>query len=308
MTAPRIGWIGTGRMGAALAARLLDAGCDVAVYNRTAAKAQPLADRGATVVARPVDLADRDVVFVMVAASADLEEVTAGDGGVLTAPDHAPGVLVDSSTVSLEASAAVREEAGKRGTEFLAAPVSGNPKVVAAGQLTFAVSGPREAYERVEPLIALLGRGSTYVGDGEVARLVKICHNVLLGVVTQSLAEITLLAEKGGTTRAAFLEFLNDSVLGSTFTRYKTPAFVNLDFAPTFTMPLLRKDFDLGLDAARELEAPMPIASATAQLVASAVGAGHVDEDFATLLLEQARRSGMTLTPEDVAVDDGLSS
>jgi 3-hydroxyisobutyrate dehydrogenase len=308
MSAPRIGWIGTGRMGAALVARLLDAGCDVAVYNRTAAKAQPLAERGATVVARPVDLADRDVVFVMVAASADLEEVTTGKGGILTVPERAPGVLVDSSTVSVEASAAVRAEAAKRGTEFLAAPVSGNPKVVAAGQLTFAVSGPRAAYERVEPLIALLGRGSTYVGDGEVARLVKICHNVLLGVVTQSLAEITVLAEKGGTSRAAFLEFLNDSVLGSTFTRYKTPAFVNLDFTPTFTMPLLRKDFDLGLDAARELEAPMPIASATAQLVASAVGAGHVDEDFATLLLEQARRAGMTLEPEDVAVDDGLES
>jgi 3-hydroxyisobutyrate dehydrogenase len=308
MTAVRIGWIGTGRMGAALVTRLLDAGCDVAVYNRTAAKAQPLAERGAAVVARPVDLADRDVVFVMVAASPDLEEVTTGDGGVLTAPGHAPGVLVDSSTVSVEASAAVRAEAGKRGTEFLAAPVSGNPKVVAAGQLTFAVSGPRAAYERVEPLIALLGRGSTYVGDGEVARLVKICHNVLLGVVTQSLAEITVLAEKGGTSRAAFLEFLNDSVLGSTFTRYKTPAFVNLDFTPTFTMPLLRKDFDLGLDAARELEAPMPVASATAQLVASAVGAGHVDEDFATLLLEQARRAGITLAPEDAAVDDGLGS
>jgi 3-hydroxyisobutyrate dehydrogenase len=308
MTAPRIGWIGTGRMGAALVTRLLDAGCDVAVYNRTAAKAQPLAERGAAVVARPVDLADRDVVFVMVAASADLEEVTTGDGGVLTAPEHAPGVLVDSSTVSVEASAAVRAEAGKRGTEFLAAPVSGNPKVVAAGQLTFAVSGPRAAYDRVEPLIALLGRGSTYVGDGEVARLVKICHNVLLGVVTQSLAEITVLAEKGGTSRAAFLEFLNDSVLGSTFTRYKTPAFVNLDFTPTFTMPLLRKDFDLGLDAARELEAPMPIASATAQLVASAVGAGHLDEDFAALILEQARRAGVTLEPEDVAVDDGLGS
>jgi 3-hydroxyisobutyrate dehydrogenase len=308
MTAVRIGWIGTGRMGAALVTRLLDAGCDVAVYNRTAAKAQPLAERGAAVVARPVDLADRDVVFVMVAASPDLEEVTTGDGGVLTAPGHAPGVLVDSSTVSVEASAAVRAEAGKRGTEFLAAPVSGNPKVVAAGQLTFAVSGPRAAYERVEPLIALLGRGSTYVGDGEVARLVKICHNVLLGVVTQSLAEITVLAEKGGTSRAAFLEFLNDSVLGSTFTRYKSPAFVNLDFTPTFTMPLLRKDFDLGLDAARELEAPMPVASATAQLVASAVGAGHIDEDFAALLLEQARRAGMTLAPEDAAVDDGLGS
>jgi 3-hydroxyisobutyrate dehydrogenase-like beta-hydroxyacid dehydrogenase len=308
MTAPRIGWIGTGRMGAALVARLLDAGCDVAVYNRTAAKARPLVERGATVVERPADLADREVVFVMVSASADLEEVTTGDGGVLTAPGYAPGVLVDSSTVSVEASASVRREAAKRGTEFLAAPVSGNPKVVAAGQLTFAVSGPRAAYDRVEPLIALLGRGSTYVGDGEVARLVKICHNVLLGVVTQCLAEVTVLAEKGGTSRAAFLEFLNDSVLGSTFTRYKTPAFVDLDFTPTFTMPLLRKDFELGLDAARELESPMPIASATAQLVASAVGAGHVDEDFATLLLEQARRAGMTLTPEDAAVDDGLGS
>src|SRR5690242_14288157 len=156
MTAVRIGWIGTGRMGAALVTRLLDAGCDVAVYNRTAAKTRPLAERGATVVGRPADLADRDVVFVMVAASADLEEVTTGERGVLTDPDHAPGVLVDSSTVSVEASAAVRAEAGKHGTEFLAAPVSGNPKVVAAGKLTFAVSGPREAYERVEPLIALL--------------------------------------------------------------------------------------------------------------------------------------------------------
>src|SRR5918997_2142781 len=128
MTALRIGWIGTGRMGAALASRLLDAGCDVAVYNRTAAKTRPLAELGATVVGCPADLADRDVVFVMVAASADLEEVTSGDGGVLTAPDRAPGVLVDSSTVSVEASAAVRAKAGERGLDFLAAPVNGNPK------------------------------------------------------------------------------------------------------------------------------------------------------------------------------------
>jgi 3-hydroxyisobutyrate dehydrogenase-like beta-hydroxyacid dehydrogenase len=116
-----------------------------------------------------------------------------------------------------------------------------------------------------------------------------------------------VLAEKGGVSRAAFLEFLNDSVLGSAFTRYKSPALVNLDFTPTFTMPLLRKDFDLGLAAARSLEAPMPIASATAQLIASAIGAGHTEQDFATLLLEQARRAGLRLEPEDVSVDDGLT-
>ncbi|MFI9387939.1 NAD(P)-dependent oxidoreductase [Kutzneria sp. NPDC052558] len=303
----RIGWIGAGRMGAELVKRLLAAGHDVAVYNRTRSKAEALAEVGASVVERPVELAGRDVVFTMVAASADLEQVTSGEDGLFTDPEVAPRVLIDSSTVSAEASAAVRVAARKRGTELLAAPVSGNPKVVAAGKLTLAVSGPRAVFDEVEPVLGVLGRGVTYVGEDEVARLVKIAHNVFLGVVIQSLAEITVLAEKGGVSRAAFLEFLNDSVLGSVFTRYKSPALVNLDFTPTFTMPLLRKDFDLGLAAARALEAPMPIASATAQLVASAVGAGHTEEDFATLVLEQARRSGLVLKSEHADVDDGLT-
>jgi 3-hydroxyisobutyrate dehydrogenase-like beta-hydroxyacid dehydrogenase len=293
-------------MGFQLASRLLAGGHDVAVYNRTRAKAEPLAKLGASVVDSPAELADRDIVFVMVSASADLEAVTTGEGGVLTAPGVAPSLIVDSSTVSTEASAAARAAAARVGTDFLAAPVSGNPKVVKSGKLTLAVSGPRAAFDAARPLLELLGRGVTYVGDGEVARLVKICHNVLLGVVTQSLAEITVLAEKGGASRAAFLEFLNNSVMGSVFSRYKTPALVNLDFTPTFTMPLLRKDFDLGLAAARELEAPMPVASATAQLVAEAIGGGSRENDFAELILEQARRSGIELKSEHVTVDDGL--
>ncbi|HJP80706.1 MAG TPA: NAD(P)-dependent oxidoreductase [Pseudonocardiaceae bacterium] len=300
----RIGWIGTGRMGAALVGRLLDAGHDVAVYNRTRAKAEAL---GGTVVDTPADLAGRDVVFIMVSASADLTEVTTGDGGLLTHPADSPRIVVDTSTVSMEASSLARDRARARGSEFLAAPVSGNPKVVRAGQLTFAVSGSRTAYDEVRDLLLVLGRGATYLGEGEVSRLAKICHNVFLGVVIQSLAEITLLAERGGTTRAAFLEFLNDSVMGSTFSRYKTPALVNLDFTPTFTMPLLAKDFDLAHDAAHDLAVPMPLAAVAAQLVESAVGAGHRNLDFATLILEQARRSGMTLEPEHVDVDDGLA-
>jgi 3-hydroxyisobutyrate dehydrogenase-like beta-hydroxyacid dehydrogenase len=294
-------------MGAALVRRLLDANYDVAVYNRTRSKAEALVEHGATVVDRPVDLADREVVFTMVSAPADLEQVTSGEEGLFTSAEHAPGVLIDSSTVSEEASVAVRAAALARGTPLLAAPVSGNPKVVAAGKLTLAVSGPREVFDRVEPILGTLGRGVTYVGDDEVARLVKICHNVFLGVVIQSLAEITVLAEKGGVRRAAFLEFLNASVMGSVFSRYKTPALVNLDFTPTFTMPLLRKDFDLGLAAARTLEVPMPLASAAAQVIASAVGAGLVEEDFAALVLEQARRSGLVLKSEEAAVEDGLT-
>ena len=308
MNAPsvRIGWIGTGRMGVALVDRLIDAGHDVAVHNRTRAKTEALAARGVLVVDAPSDLADRDVVFVMVAGSADLLQVLTGPDGLLTRPDVTPQVVIDSSTVSPGASAEARARAEERGAQFLAAPVSGNPNVVRAGRLTLAVSGSRATFDRVRDLLLVLGRGVTYVGEGDVARLVKICHNVFLGVMIQSLVEITLLAERGGTSRAAFLEFLNDSVLGSTFTRYKTPALVNLDFTPTFTMPLLSKDFDLAHEAAHELAVPMPLATAAAQLVASAVGAGHRELDFATLILEQARRSGMTLVPENAAVDDGL--
>lgn len=303
---PLVGWIGAGRMGLQMAARLLDAGYDVAIYNRTAAKAAPMVSRGAVAVDRPADLAGRDVVFTMVSGSDDLLQVTTGENGVLSDPERSPGLLVDFSTVSMDASAAVREAGQKRETDFLAAPVSGNPKVVKAGKLSLAVSGSRETFAAAEPMLALFGARVTYVGEDEVARLVKICHNVLLGVTIQALSEVTVLAEKGGASRAAFLEFINHSVLGSMFTRYKSPALVNLDFTPTFTMPLLLKDFDLGLAAAHDLEAPMPVAAAAAALVASALGAGYRTEDFASLILEQARRSGITLAPEDAEVSDGL--
>ncbi|MDG4667152.1 NAD(P)-dependent oxidoreductase [Mycobacterium sp. 236(2023)] len=304
--AMRVGWIGAGRMGYALIERLLAAGVDVSVYNRTRSKAEPLAEKGAKIVDTPAELADRDVVFVMVSASKDLETVAIGEDGLLTATTS-PSIIIDSSTVSAAVSEKIRGLAAEKGTTLLAAPVSGNPKVVRSGKLTLAVSGPREAYDRTEHLLCALGQGVTYVGEGEVARLVKICHNVFLGVVVQSLAEITVLAEQGGTSRQAFLEFLNNSVMGSVFTKYKSPAFVNLDFTPTFTNILLRKDFDLGLEAAREYGVPMPVAALAAELVSSAIGAGHTTEDFATLLLEQARRSGVELVAEDVDVDDGLS-
>jgi 3-hydroxyisobutyrate dehydrogenase-like beta-hydroxyacid dehydrogenase len=303
---PTIGWIGAGRMGAQLIQRLLDAGYDVAVYNRTASKVQPLVDAGATHVARPVDLSDRDLVFSMVSADKDLEAVLLGEDGLLTG-QTSPRIVADVSTVSVATSEKVRAAATERGTAFLATPVSGNPAVIAAGKLTVAVSGPREVFDEVEPVLQVFGRGVTYVGEGEVARLVKIAHNVFLGVVTQSLAEITVLAQKGGVSREAFLSFLNDSVMGSAFTGYKTPAFVNLDFTATFTMPLLQKDFDLGLDAAYRLGAPMPIASATRQIVAQEVGEGNTELDFATLLLRVARGAGLELSSENAEVTDGLA-
>jgi 3-hydroxyisobutyrate dehydrogenase-like beta-hydroxyacid dehydrogenase len=286
--------------------RLLSAGHDVTAWNRTRAKAEPLAGHGAKIVDRPADLADREVVFIMVAADKDLEAVISGPGGLLTGAG-APKIVVDSSTVSTEASARIRAVIEGRGARFLAAPVSGNPNVIAAGKLTVAASGPKDAFDEVDPLLRAWGRGVTYVGEGELARLVKIAHNVFLGVVIQSLAEITVLAERGGVSRSAFLAFLNESVLGSAFSRYKSPALVNLDFHPTFTSELLRKDLQLGLAAGRELGVPMPLAAATDMLIAQAVGAGYAADDFATLILEQARRSGYAIEPENRPVDDGLT-
>jgi 3-hydroxyisobutyrate dehydrogenase len=303
----RLGWIGAGRMGFALASRLLAAGHDVAVWNRTRAKAEPLADLGATLVDAPADLADRDVVFTMVGGDSDFQQVVIGEGGLLSRDGVAPRVLVDSTTISPGASQTVRDAAERHGTAVLAAPVSGNPKVVAAGKLTIVASGPRAAFDIAEPYLDLFGSGVTYVGEGDRARLVKICHNLMLGIVAQTLAEIAVLAEKGGVSRADLMTFLNDSVMGSMFTRYKTPAYVNLDFTPTFTPALLLKDFHLGFEAARELEVPLPVAAAAEQVVQSLVGNGYDDVDFAALLEYEAKASGLDLRPEDAQVSDGLS-
>jgi 3-hydroxyisobutyrate dehydrogenase len=299
-----VGWLGTGHMGAALAARIGRAGMDLTVWNRTRSKAEPLVDAGAKVADEPVELADRDVVFTMVSASKDLEQVVER---LLSDPAKAPRILVDCSTVSTEASARVRAVCDERGIAFLASPVSGNGKVVAAGKLSLVCSGPQAAYDEVAPVLNLLGRHVTYVGDGEKARLVKICHNIMLGVVAQNLAEITVLAEKGGVPRAAMLEFLNNSVMGSMFTTYKSPAYVNLDFTPTFTPVLLRKDLDLGLRAGDELGVPMPVTAAARETVQAAIAQGRTQEDFAVLVELEARNAGYEIASEDVEVDDGLA-
>ena len=301
----RLGWLGTGRMGQELVRRLLAAGCDVSVYNRTPAKAQPLSELGAKVVDSASDLASCDIVFTCVGTPQDLTDAVLGQGGLMAATAM-PSVLVDCSTVSAEVSAHIRERLAARGAALLAAPVMGNPRVAEAGMLTFAISGPRQAFDVARPYLDLLGAGATYVGDGELARTVKLCHNLFLGVVTQTLAEVTVLAEKSGISRQALLACLNKSVMGSTFSKYKTPAFVNLDFHPTFTSTLLRKDFDLGLAEAREREVPMPIASAVHQLVQALIGNGFGEDDFATLLVLQARSAGLELVSENAEISDGL--
>jgi 3-hydroxyisobutyrate dehydrogenase-like beta-hydroxyacid dehydrogenase len=306
-SAARIGWLGIGRMGYAMAERLARGGADLTVWNRTRAKAEPLTACGAKIAPALSDLAACDIVFCMVSTWDDVKEVVAGPGGLLSNPARVPRLLIECSSISLEGSAELRALLAKRGADMLAAPVSGNAKVIKAGWLSFVCSGPKAAFDAALPYLRMIGAGASYVGEGELARIVKICHNVFLGVVTQSLAEITVLAQKAGVPRHAFLDFMNQSVMGSAFTRYKTPAFVNLDFKVTFTPHLLRKDLDLGLDAGRRFEVPMPLASLTRDIVQTLIGRGMTEDDFAQLLLLEAEASGIKLKPENVPVSDGLS-
>ena len=297
-TNPRsIGWLGTGRMGAAMAARLIDAGEDVTVWNRTASKTGPLVARGARAVERITDLGGCDVVFVMVATPADLEEVVCGEHGLLSADragagltgaDRRPGVIVDCSTVSAETSARVRAAADAAGVGFLAAPVSGNPHVVAEGGCCIVASGPAEVFQQVRPYLEEIAKVAVHAGEEEQSRLVKLCHNLYLGMMVQALAEVTSLAEKGGTDRATFLEFLGGTVVASDWVRKRTGDLVRRDWTPTFTTELLRKDFDLGLDAARSLEVPMPVGAMVYQLIQTAIGTGLRHEDFLSLYELQA--------------------
>ena len=302
----KLGWIGTGRMGYEMAARLAQGGGDVTVWNRTRAKAEPLTRHGAKIATSLADLGACDIVFCMVSTWDDVRQVVAGPNGLLSGKGKLPRMVVECSSISLEGSAELRALLKEHGVELLAAPVSGNAKVIKAGKLSFVCSGPKAAYDAALPYLRMIAPAASYVGEGELARIVKICHNVFLGVVTQSLAEITVLAQKAGVPRHAFLEFLNQSVMGSVFTRYKTPAFVKLDFKVTFTPYLLRKDLDLGLDAGRRYGVPMPLASITRDTLQTLIGRGMTDEDFAKLLVLEAEASGLKLEPENVPVNDGL--
>lgn len=296
------GWIGTGKMGFPMAARLIGAGVDVTVYNRTKAKAEPL---GVTVVDAPADLSNRDIVYTIVTDDTAFRETVIGPNGVLSR-DSKPKILIDSSTVSPEVSEEVRTKANAMGVAFLAAPISGNGHAVKAGKASLGVSGPRDAYDTVAPYLEQLGRGVSYLGEGDLARLAKLAHNVMLGVVAQCLAEITVFTERGGVERHAFLDYLNKSAMGSIFTTYKAPALVNLDFTATHTSKMLRKDLELALTAARKLEVPMPVTNLTRDIVQSLIGNGHGDSDFAALIELQAKASGYEIQSENVDVSDGL--
>lgn len=315
--AQKIGWIGMGRMGQPMAERLIKAGHDVLIWNRTRAKAEPLAKLGGKIADHLYELKHVDVLFSILDTGKSVQEVLYGKNGVCSQAGKMPPIVVDCSTIAVEESVAIRDRLKQLGSDFIAAPVSGNAKVIKAGKLSAVVSGPEAACKTAMPLIEIFApQGVSYVGEGELARVCKIAHNVMLGVVIENLIEITLLTNKMGVPRHAFLAFLNNSVMGSMFTRYKSPALVNLDWTTTFTPELLRKDLDLGLDLGREMDVPMPVTAAAREILQSHFGAAmlqknpqdYLQKDFAALAETMALAAGMKLQSENKNVPTGLES
>ena len=310
----KVGWIGMGRMGYPMAERLLKAGYDVSIWNRTRSKAEPLKEKGGKVVDKPSDLAGLDVVFSIVSTGTDLEQVYFGKDGVFSGTKNPP-ILVDCSTIAVDESVDIRKRLKDRGADFICAPVSGNAKVIKSGKLSSVCSGPEASFRKIEEMVKVIApKGVSYVGDGELARICKIAHNVMLGVVIQNLIEITLLVNKMGVPRHAFLAFLNNGVMGSMFTAYKSPALVNLDWTTTFTPELLRKDLDLGLELGREWDVPMASTAATREALQAHFGTAtlqkdpdaYLQKDFAALMETIALQAGMKLEAENVKVPTGL--
>ncbi len=267
-------------MGTAFAERLLDAGYPLVVHNRTRARADALVPRGASVAGSVGELAARaDVIVTSLANDEALEAV-----GAQVLDAARPGAtLVDTSTVSPDASARIAERAEAASVGYLRAPVSGNPAVVRAGNLSLIVSGPREALDRAEPVIRAIGPTVHHVGDGEQARIVKLAVNLVIGGLAELMAEALVLAESSGVSRSALLEVMGTSAAGAPFVKYKTDALLRDDYSATFTTALMEKDIDLILDAADTAGVELPIGNELKTVLRAAIEAGYGDDDFMAL-------------------------
>ena len=277
-----MGLIGLGNMGTAIAERVLEAGYPLVVQNRSLEKAALYVDRGATLADTPTELAEEvDVVLTSLADDEAFEHVAEK----VLAAAHPASVLVDLSTVSPAASARVASLADEASVDYLRAPVSGNPSVVRAGNLTLIVSGPREALDRVEPVLRAIGPAIHYVGDAEQARVVKLAINLMIAGLAELMSEALVLGEMSGVSREALLEVMGSSAVGAPFVKYKTEPLLADDFSATFTTALMEKDIDLVLDAARQSEVELPLAQHLKALLRAAVEAGYADDDFMALYL-----------------------
>jgi 3-hydroxyisobutyrate dehydrogenase-like beta-hydroxyacid dehydrogenase len=281
---PSVAVLGMGKMGQALAGRLLDQGWSVFIWNRSPKDLGDLESRGVIRLNSLDTLWDiASVVITFLANDEALANVCVNGGRVLC-PGPRERTLIDMSTVSPRISAEIAMSAELVGVDYLRSPVSGNPAVLSAGNITLIVSGPRETFERVSALLESIGPTVLYVGDAEQSRTLKLAINSGLAVTAQIMAELIVFGENNGIERSILLHALGESVMGSPFVRYKTPGLIDHDYSATFTTNLLIKDLELALDVAHGAELTLPVIELVNVLANLASINGYGEIDFASLL------------------------
>jgi 3-hydroxyisobutyrate dehydrogenase-like beta-hydroxyacid dehydrogenase len=258
----KVGFIGLGHMGAGMAANLLKAGHELTVYNRTRARAEPLAAHGAKIASTPAEACAGDAVVTMLANDDAVESVVFGPKGVLAS--LAKGAIhISSSTISVALSERLTQAHAEAGQRFVAAPVFGRPDAAAAGQLYVVAAGASDALEDVAPLFdAIAQKTFTFSETPSAANLVKLSGNFLSASVVESLGEAMALVAKAGIDRHQYLEFLTSTLFAAPIYKTYGKLIVDGKFEPAaFAAPLGEKDIRLALAAAEQLRVPMPFAS-----------------------------------------------
>jgi 3-hydroxyisobutyrate dehydrogenase len=288
-----VGFVGLGVMGSEMVLRLLEKGHAVTGYNRTRAKAERLVQRGMKRAESPRAVASAaDVTFSMVTNSAALGAIVDGPDGILTGLS-AGKVLVDISTVSPAFSRAVAARVRERGADMVDAPVSGSVITLQEGKLSVMVSGRKETFERLKPLLLDIGPKVTYVGDNGLALVMKIGTNLSLAVQMLAFSEGVLLAEKSGIARDVAVEVLTNSAIASPMLKYRGPFVLKLPAEAWFNVNMMQKDMLLALELGRQLDVSMPTTALTNEFLTAARGMGMVKEDFAVVFDVLAGMSGV---------------
>lgn len=300
----KIGFIGLGTMGAPMARRLLDAGHDVAVHNRTRAKEEPLAAAGARRAATPRDAADgAEIVITIVGDSPDVREVVLGPDGA--AHGMAAGaVLVDMSTIAPSATREIAAELAARGVSMLDAPCSGGSEGAKNGTLSIMVGGDEAVLERVRPVLEVLGSTLTRVGDAGAGQLCKAVNQVVIAGTYAAVAEGLALAMASGIDADATLKAISGGAAGSWGLTNRGPNMLEGRYPLGFRTRLHRKDLGIALEAAREQGVPLPLAAWVEQLETGLIRRGYGDEDVSNIARVAREAAGVDPLPTTVGEGD----
>jgi 3-hydroxyisobutyrate dehydrogenase-like beta-hydroxyacid dehydrogenase len=289
----RIGVIGVGLLGSAVAGRLLEGGFAVRGYDTRTAQLEALRPRGLEAAASAAEAAaGAAAIFTILPSLETCESVICGPGGLVeTAPRSA--VILQMSTISPALTRRLGEAAAAKGLGFLDTPMSGTSSMVERGDCTIFVGGDRARADACRPVFEAVARKTVYVGDVGMASLAKLATNLLVGLNTVAVAEALVLGAKGGLAPARLLEILRESAAGSRMLDVRGPLMVERRFAPQMKLDLFLKDFTLMVDEGLRLGAPLPLTSLARQLASATVAAGRGGEDLAAVITTLEQLAGM---------------